>query len=202
MARTLVRDRGGARGTEARLAKQRCGPEARVPRRFAQRGLTGFDNAEADAGRKPAYPGALRSTGSPVSTMPKQMWARGPRTQALCAARTHWFRQCRRRCGPEARVPRRFAQHGLTGIGNDYADAGKMPAYPGALRSTDAPVSTMSGRPCTPQAGKPTAGTRSVRQRRKVLGCGSRLPEGATPLRPPQGFQSFGRPQALRTAST
>ena len=38
----------------------RCGPEARVPRRFAQRGLTGFDNVKEDAGQRPAYPGALR----------------------------------------------------------------------------------------------------------------------------------------------
>ena len=91
------------------------GPEARVPRRFARHGRTGFGNAEADAGRNPACPGALRRTDPLVSAMSKQMRARGPSTQALCGARAHWFRQCRSRCGPKARVPRRFALRGALG---------------------------------------------------------------------------------------
>ena len=133
-----------ARAHWFRQCRRRCGQDARVPRRIAQHGLTGFGNAEADAGRKPAYPGALRSTGSLGHAVTKQMRARCPRTQAHCAARAHWFRQCRSRCGQDARVPRRIAQHGLTGFGNDEADAGQRPAYPGALRSGDSPVSTMT----------------------------------------------------------
>ncbi len=62
--------------------------------------------------RRAGYAGILPALASRSCGVDAGMPRPYPCSIPRCAARTHQFRQCRRRCGPEARVPRRFARGG------------------------------------------------------------------------------------------